>query len=192
MAIKITIGPNIEPVTLAEAKAQCRVDLDDDDALIESYILAAREYLEGIDWRAWLTQTIEYWIDRWPPDYVIELPRPPVQSVTSIKYYDLDNVERTFSSAAYFVDTITQPCRIGLNWNSNWPPEPLRAINAICVTYVAGWTAQEYFPQRLKQAMLLLIGHWYENREASTLGAVSREIDHAVRALLGIDRAFRF
>ena len=192
MAIKITVGPSVEPVTLDEAKAQCRVDLSDDDALITALIVAAREYLEGLDWRAWMTQTVEYWLDDWPRNFVIDLPRPPVQSVTSIKYYDIHDAEFTFASTNYFVDTITEPARIGLNWNCNWPPESLRAVNAVCVTYVAGWPAQEYFPQRLKQAMLLLIGHWYENREASTVGAVNRQIELGVKDLLGLDRGFRF
>lgn len=190
--VKVATPPTVEPITLAEAKAQCRVDISDDDALIESLIGAAREYCEKLDWRAYLTQTLELWLEEWPCDDEIELPRPPLQSVTSVKYYDTADAETTLSTAVYYVNTISQPGEVHLKYQQTWPTAILRDYNAICITYVAGWTSAALMPKTIKQAMLLLIGHWYENRETATVGAVSREIDFAVRSLIGLDRFFHF
>jgi uncharacterized phiE125 gp8 family phage protein len=91
------------------------------------------------------------------------VPRPPLQSITSIKYYDTAEVEATFSSADYFVDTVSTPGRIVLKWQSLADPT-LRAVVAV---RCGGWTTAASVPARLRQAMLLLIGHWYENVSSS-------------------------
>ena len=193
MNLKVITPPVLEPVSLAEAKLQCRVDLDDDDALITGYIAAAREYCEKIDWRAYLTQTLELWLDAWPCDVrFITLPRPPLQSVTKIEYYGSDDTKYTLSPLAYYSSQAAQPGKVQLRLDSVWPGVALREMDAICVTYKAGWTAAANVPPRIKQAVLLLVGHYYENREATLSGSVSREIEFAVNALLGVDRAMRF
>jgi uncharacterized phiE125 gp8 family phage protein len=197
MAVKIITGPTIEPVTLAEAKAQCRVEADqhDEDALIAGYIKGAREWCEKMDWRAYCTQTLEMWLDDWPQGDKFYVQRPPLQSVTYVKYYDLNNAEYTLATTAYIVDTVNQPGRIALRTRQAvWPlpSSSLREINAIVVKYVAGYATQADVPQRVKQAILLIIGQWNENREAAISGTISREIDFGVRNLLGIDRAMRF
>lgn len=191
---RVTVPPTIEPVTLAEAKAQCRVDasMTDEDALIASYIAGAREICEGMDWRAYLTQTIELWLPGWPTDGKIELPRPPLQSVSSIVYYDTADAAATLATSVYFVDTVSQPGRVRLRSKQSWPGATLRDYNAICVTYVAGWTAAAAVPEKIKQAMRLIIGHWYENREDATVGAVSRTIELGARMLLTIDQRKQF
>jgi uncharacterized phiE125 gp8 family phage protein len=189
---RVVTAPVLEPVTLTEAKAQCRVDILDDDTFITGLISGAREYVEKIDWRAFLSQTIELWLEGWPCDDDIHLPRPPLQSVTSVKYYDVADVEYTLSPTVYFVDVVSEPGRICLKDNQSWPSLTLREYNAVCVTYIAGWTAAASVPKTIKQAVQLVIGHWYENREASTVGAVSREIDMGVRALINLDRVKRF
>lgn len=192
MATRVSVPPVEEPLTLEEAKAQCRVDTQDDDTLLTTLIIAARRHCEKIDWRAYITQTLETWLDAWPADGVIHVPRPPLQSVTSVVYYNAADTAATLSAASYIVDTVSQPGRIVLRTGSAWPTTTLRAANGICITHVAGYGLAVDMPEDIKNAMKLLIGHWYENREDSTVGAVSRSIDFGVRALLGIDRAMRF
>ena len=189
--LRVTVPPVLEPVTLDEAKAQCRVDGTADDTFITGLIGRAREYVEKLDWRACLTQTLELWLPRWPCDKIV-LPRPPLASVTSVEYYDTDDVKYTLDPAIYYVNAIAEPGEIVLRYNQTWPTTTLRDYNAVCVTYVAGWTAAANVPKTIKQAVLLVIGHWYENREASTVGAVSREIELGVRALINLDRMKRF
>jgi len=192
MPIKIITPPAIEPLTLAEAKAQCRVDITTDDALLATLISVARDTCERLAWRAFLTQTIELWLDAWPASNSIVLPRPPLQSVTKIEYYDIDDVKATLSSAVYSVDTIAEPGKVWLKYNQSWPTTSLREHNAICVTYVAGWTNPADVPQSARQAMLMLVGHWYENRESVLVGTISKSLEFGVMSLLGMNRVNQF
>ncbi len=192
MTINILVPPVLEPVTLAEAKAQCRVDIDTDDTLIAGLIRAAREACEKMDWRAYLTQTIELWLTAWPAGNQIELPRPPLQSVTKVEYYDTADVKYTLSASTYFVDTVSTPGRVVLKYLEVWPTTLLRGYNAICVTYKAGWSTVVDVPQSIRQAMLLLIGHWYENREAVLVGTISKDLEFSVKTLLGLTAVKRF
>jgi uncharacterized phiE125 gp8 family phage protein len=192
MPIKIITPPAAEPVTLTEAKAQCRVDISDDDTYIGTLITAARMYCEAIDWRAFMPQTIELWLEGFPCDDEIELPRPPLTSISKIEYYDTAGTARTLATTVYEADTISTPGAAHLKYNQVWPSDLLRDYNAVCVTYVAGYASAAAVPQTIKQAILLLVGHWYENREASLVGTISKPLEFAVTQLLGVDRAFRF
>lgn len=166
-AVKVITGPASEPVTLAEAKLHVRQDIDADDTLITGLIAVARETVEGASWYAMLTQTVELVLDRWPYGNAIELPRPPLQSVTSIKYTDSNGVETTWDPVNYIVDADSVPGRVVLAYSASWPLTALRPTGAIRIRYVAGWPTAADVPQTMKQAMLLLVGHWYENREAT-------------------------
>lgn len=156
-----------------------------EDTLLTALIVAAREYCEAYQNRAYLTQTIEMSLDGWPA-FPVEIPRPPLASVTSIKYYDTANTEYTLAGTSYFVDADSDPGRIALAYGASLPTTTLREIGAVKIRYAAGGAT---VPQRVKQSMLLLIGYWYENREAALSGKTSAEIEFSVRALLGFDRA---
>ena len=186
-ALKSVTPPASEPVTLAEAKLHVRQDLDTDDTLITGLITAAREEVERISWHALLTQTWELVLDRWPAGDAIELPRPPLQSVTSVKYTDSSGAETTWSAANYVVDTDSTPGRIVLAYSVTWPTVVLQPTGGIRVRYVAGWTSAANVPQAIKQALLLLVGHWYETRE-DTVKAATDTIARGVADLL---RSFR-
>lgn len=191
MILKRTVAPAIEPVTLAETKAHLRVDTSDDDALITALITAAREYVEGASRRALITQTWRYSLDSWPEGDEIELPKPPLQSVSSVKYYADDGTEYTLSTFAYIVDTDSEPGRIALAYGESWPSLTLYPAGAIRITYVAGYgDAASAVPQHLRQAILMLVAHWYENRETTTIGAVAREVPLAVESLIYLHRAY--
>jgi len=186
-ALKSVTPPASEPVTLAEAKLHVRQDLDTDDTLITGLITAAREEVERICWHALLTQTWELVLDRWPAGDAIELPRPPLQSVTSVKYTDSSGAETTWSAANYVVDTDSTPGRIVLAYSVTWPTVVLQPTGGIRVRYVAGWTSAANVPQAIKQALLLLVGHWYENREDTGKAAT----DTIARGVADLLRSFR-
>lgn len=163
-------GPTAEPVTTTEAKAHLRVDISDDDALIAALIKAARQKVERSLGKSLLTQTWVLALDGFPAGARVDLPNGPVQSVTTIKTYDEDDTESTLSDTAYFVDTIS--ARVGLNLDYTWPAA-LRPTNAVLITYVTGYGDDAAdVPHDLVQAILLLVGHWYENREASASAGV--------------------
>lgn len=185
MALKLATAPASEPVSLSEAKLHCRVDVSADDALITALITAAREEIERASRHALITQTWDYYLDEWPDGDELELPVAPLQSVTSVQYTDDAAVTATLSSGAYVVDTASRPGRLKLKSGQSWPTVTLAALNGVVVRFVAGFgSSGSNVDQSLRQAMLLLIGHWYENREAIvSSGAVPKQVPFAVEAL---------
>lgn len=190
MSLKLYTAPAAEPISLAEAKLHLRVDIADDDELITAQIKAAREYVEQLANRSLITQTWEYTLEAFPDGNQIVLPRPPLVSVTSVVYTDYTGTAATFSSLYYTVDTYAEPGQIVLKYGQLWPAVALATVNGVCIRYTAGYGATgASVPQRLRQAILLLLGHWYENREAVQFGnLMPQELPFAVQALLWSDR----
>lgn len=169
---------SFEPLSILEAKAHLRVHTEDEDLLIENLISAARKHVEGVTRRAIGTQT-------WDITYssfhdIEEIPLPPLQSVTHIKYYDADNAEQTLASTVYEV-TGDDPAKVVLATDQDWP-EVYERTDAVTIRIVTGY---DTIPATIKAAMLLLIGHWYENREQVAVGSIATSIPYAVDALLG-------
>ena len=187
MSLKLITAPTVEPVTLTEVKAHLRVDSTDDDTLITSLIQAAREYAEGYQNRALITQTWEMVLDNWPNGGYIEIPLPPLQSITDIKYKDADGAETTWAATNYIVDPDSYLGRVILADGGSWPTNELYPAAGIRVKFVAGYGLAASVPQTIKQAMLLLIGHWYESREGVSDRNMT-EIPFAVKALLDLNR----
>ena len=179
-----------EALSLAEAKAHLRIPTGDteDDAYIASLISAAREYAEGYTKRAISTQTCVYTLDSFPS--VIDLPRCPVQSVTSIEYVDTDG--DTQAVASYQSDLIgTATARLKPAYNASWPDT--RAVtNAVTITYEAGYGATgdspDTVPTSIKQALLLIIGSLYENRENEITGTIVSDVPFNAQCLLDLYR----
>lgn len=191
MKLVVATAPAIEPVTIAEAKAQCRIDIADDDILLSGYITAARQYCELASRRAFVAATYDLYLNDWPVGDVIRLPRPPLLSVTGVYYTDEDGTEATFAASNYIVDTADEPGQVALKSGASWPAVTLQAVNGVRVRYVAGYgTSATAVPQQYQQAILLLVGHWYENREAvlAAQGFSVTELPLGVRSLLSIDR----
>lgn len=185
MSLVLVTGPAIEPVSVAEAKAHLRVDADTDDALITALVAAARQHAEAVTRRALITQTWELVLDGWPSGGEIALPLPPLQSVTSIAYTDADAGEHVLDAGDYLVDTAAEPGRI-VRTAAGWPSVSLQEAAAIRVRFVAGYgDAAADVDEAIRQAILLLVGHWYENREAVVgTGAVPKPLPLAFDALL--------
>lgn len=186
MGLIVTDPPTAEPISLAEAKAHCRVYGADDDGLLAGYIMAARAHAEVYTRRALMTQTLALTIDGgWPDDQIV-LPKPPLQSVTSITYVDATGAVQTLAADQYRVDTTAHEGFIERAYGVSWP-SVRRQSRTIVVTYVAGYTQ---IPEPIRQAMLLLIGHFYENREAVNVGNIVTEFPLGVDALLFPYRVF--
>ena len=185
MDYKVTTAPQTEPVTLVEAKLHLRVDHSADDDLITSLIVAAREYCEHYQNRAYIEQTITARLDSFSKAMV--LPMPPLISVSSVKYYDSAGDQQTLSSDLYDVDVTSEPGLVTLGYNDSYPT--IQAIHhSIEIIYKAGYgSAASSVPETIKAAMKLLIGHLYENRQ--TVSAITlKEVPMAVKSLLSIDR----
>lgn len=184
--LKMITGPATEPVTVSELKTHLRIDSTTEDTYLSTLIQTAREDCEQFQNRAYITQTWERVLDTWPR-FPFRLPMPPLVSVTRIDYHDTLDVEITWAASNYYVDTDSEPGRVGLGYNIVLPTTTLRALNAIKIQYVAGYGAAADVPQRIKHAILMLCGHYYENREVSSPVEL-KEIPFAVSSLLWKDR----
>lgn len=174
MALRLIATRADEPVTLAEAKAHLRVEHDDEDPRISALIKVAREIFERETNRTLIAGTYELTLDGFPcqsPGEIM-LPRGPIISVTSVKYDDADGNEQTVAGQDYYVDQVSEPGWI-IPTEDGWP-ESFAGINGLRIRFVAGYEATTdspadpagNVPEGAKQAMLLLVGHLFENREA--------------------------
>jgi uncharacterized phiE125 gp8 family phage protein len=181
MGLKV-ITPPTEPVTLADARLQCRVTDTAEDSLITSYITAARQYCEHYTQRAIGSQTLELALDEFP-DGAIELPMSPATSITSLKYINEAGVETTLSGSAYTLDDYSHLSWAIRAYGTEWPTTQAVA-NAVKVRYVAG---AALVPGPVRSAMLLTIAHLFENR-ASVADRQGYELPLGVKALLDTNR----
>lgn len=171
------------PVSVDEVRSQSRISGDVELGVIYRHVLAATAHVERTIQRSLLTQTWRLTYDyRFPP--VIELLRPPIQSVTSVTYRSsLDGATTTLASSEYRVLLNgDRGGRIEPVYNSSWPlPQPV--IEAVTIEYVAGWATAGDVPADIKHAILLLAATWFENREA-TSDLRLNEIPFGVESLL--------
>lgn len=185
--LKVITPPATEPLDLAEVHLHLREDLPDQDALITSLIAAAREYAEVFQKRALVTQTLELTLDGFPT-WPISLPKPPLQSVSSVKYIDLNGVEQTLAASAYQVVSTSEPAIIVPAFGEIWPQVRVQP-GSVAIRYIAGYGAASAVPQAVKAAMRMLISHWYETREATVLtGATVQRVPFGVESLLWPER----
>ena len=157
------INPNLQPVTLAEAKAQCRVDCTDEDALITSYIATATAHAADKVGRALVPARYRLALDAFEP--VIEL-LPPVTSVQSVTYTDAAGAIQTLPSTAWLLDTISEPGRLLPAPGTTWPATMADQPNAVIVDFTAGY-AGAAVPAPVKQWILLCVGDLYDQRSRS-------------------------
>lgn len=185
MTRELITAPTVEPLELAEVKEHLRVVAADEDSLLESLIIAARERVELFTERALLQQTWAVYLDAFPAGE-IRLAMPPLIAVATVEYYDSDGVEQTLDAAEYYEDNKSKPAR--LVPVTSWPATQCRP-NAVTITYTAGYgTAATSVPQVIKQAMLLMIGEMYENREETVIGTIVSSLPLTAERLL---RPFR-
>lgn len=159
----LVTGPATEPITLAQAKKQLELSPSDTahDDHLSLLIQTAREQWELDTDSVCLTQTWSVTVEGFCDDEIY-LPKRPVQSITSITYYDVGNSQQTLSTSVYSLDAACRAVR--LKYMQIWPPVAYR-WDAATITYVCGYTSTSLVPAAAKQAMLLLVGHYFENRD---------------------------
>lgn len=163
-------APTVEPLTLDEAKAYLRVTTEDDDDLIGALIAGGRSHVEALTHRALITQNWRLTRDAWPANGRIGVLPAPLQSLEAARVYDADGNAHALDLQAFVVDTISAPAVL------SFPPwsmtQPGRAHGGIELDVTVGYgDAATDVPEPLRQAIRLLLAHWYENRSIAVAGA---------------------
>jgi uncharacterized phiE125 gp8 family phage protein len=177
-------------MSVADAKAHCRIDTSADDSYVDALIQVATDRLDGpsgITGRALVTQTWTVSVREPGERDRLYIPLTPVQSITSISYYDGNGDVQAATVADFnFVN--------GRNWayleplaGRSWPSTQDRP-DAITVTFVAGFGAAADVPANLVHAARLLVSHYYENREQG-VDRRMYDIPEGVHALVSTHKA---
>lgn len=183
-------APATSPVTLAEAKDHVRSDIPEHDDRIQRAIDAATADIDGPNGIgiAMISQQWKVAYDGFPS--AIRLPIGPVISVDEIAYTDPDGVSQTVAS--FQSDLISSPARLMPDFNTSWP-QTRNVLNAVEVTFTAGFGATEAdVPSDLRAAVLLLVGHYFENAEAVVVGSSVTNLPMGVSSILERYRVGRF
>jgi len=171
-------APASEPLSLEEAKLHLRVENDDDDTLIGLLITAAREAVEKFLGRMIPERRFEIVLDRYP-EMPYRFPILPVKAVESVTCFLEDGTEARLADGTFRLSAD------GSLLVDSWPDGTPRNYDALTVTVTAG---TDPVPAGWKQAMLLLIGHWYEHRESVNIGNITSVLPQGFEMLLWPDR----
>ena len=184
MTFVVNTAPAEEPVTLEEAKTQCRVDNTHDDDEITSIIVAARIQAELNLSRYIITQTIDAYYDRFQSCFEM----PPLQSVSSITYLDSNGDSQTLASNQYVVDSKSIPARITPAYGVTWP-STYDQTNAVTIQFIAGYGLAASVPECIKQWIKIQVTHYFDNRAPVVVGSSVAEIPRTyVDGLLDSER----
>ena len=180
----VGVGEVGAAITVAQAKEHLRITHSDDDTYIEAINLAASEWCEEFQNRVYVQREVIDYLDKFPTE--IRPRKSPLISVDSITYYDDNGTLQTLANTVYDVGIYKEPGRIALAYNQEWP-STRAMINAVIVTYQAGWAARANIPEEIKHAVKLMVGHLYENRETVSHVNMS-SIPLGVKSLLSMKR----
>ncbi len=193
MGLKLITAPTVEPVTLADTYLQCYLvpsgspPVHPQDSTLTRAIASGRRAAESYTRRALMTQTWELWLDRFPgedarrafwhrdssravhrEDFALKIPLPPLQSITSVKYIDETGAEQTMDPSAYQLDDASEPAQLFPAVGTCWPRTQCDTVGSVKVRFVAGYgDAEESVPEDIRSWILMRVGHWFENREAT-------------------------
>jgi uncharacterized phiE125 gp8 family phage protein len=191
MPLILTAGPSAEPISVAEAKAHCRVDSDAEDTLIASLILAARMHIERSLDVALIEQSWSLYLDAWPDRHFVRLPLAPVVSLDAVRLYSPTDTNITLDPSLFFLDSAGSRPRLVRRDAQAWPL-PGRPANGIEIAFTAGYgPAADDVPMPIRLAIKMLVAHWYEAREPVLPGEDANALPLTVASLVAPYREVR-
>ncbi len=181
-AYEVTTPASTPVLTTAEAKTHLKVDITTDDTLIDNLIASATQISQEYTNRFFINTTITQKGNNF--DDLKELYKSTVGSVTHIKYYDNNDALQTLATSVYYLNNVVQPAQISLKVSQSFPSVADKQ-NAVECEYVVGYGASASdVPEAIKQAVLLTVGNWYENRSSVVIGRISTELPMSAKWLL--------
>lgn len=191
----LTTAPQMTPISLQEAKGNARVDFPDDDDFITGLIYAATSYLDGwsgILGRCLEEQTWEQSFDRFAR--CMRLPLAPMIEIVSVKYDDVNGVEQTVDPSKYEILNEDAGPYVRFVRSYGFPGVDIN-VPSVRISYKAGYARGgdnlSTVPPAIRHAMLLMVGHWYENRGLVVIGQIPSGLPMAADALLAPFRRIR-
>lgn len=180
MTSVLILAPAVEPLTVADLRAHLRLSSTAEDGLLEDYLKAAREYVERSTARALISQKWRMYLDSWPEGRCVRLPVAPVLSVDDVIVYDGNGMARPLAGDKWQLSSGGEPARVKISLDTG---VPVSAMMGAEIEFSAGYgPVAEAVPSAFKQAIRLLVAHWFENREAGSENLDS--IPHGVERLL--------
>jgi len=176
-----TVPPAVEPVVASDLKTWLGYGGTDQDAVFDSMIVAAREWTEMYLNRQLITSTwrLNLMFFEWN---VIDLPKQPIQSITSITYVDTEGTNQTLSSSLY--DFSADSGRIAPVYNESWP-DTRDELEPASITYVAGYGDEGHdVPEPIRQAILLIASGLWMGMQGCGSGCDGNGINLAAKAML--------
>jgi uncharacterized phiE125 gp8 family phage protein len=174
-------APSIEPLALDEAKAYLRVETSDDDDVIGALIAGSRIHVEAQTRRALITQSWRIAADCWPEDGRLTIIPAPLQTLSAVRVYDFDGLAHDVDTQAFVLDRGASVLAF-----APWAvPAPGRIVAGIELDVTVGYgAASADVPEPLRQAIRLLVAHWYENRGITSIGHQVAVLPVTVTALI--------
>jgi len=191
MTLFRTVDPAVEPVTLAEIKAQLRSAHDSEDELLGGLIRAARDEVERATSSALIAQNWRLVLDEWPESRAIRLPVSPMISLTEIRCYDGEGGEHQIAIEQFLPDGQAVPARLICPGTVAGAPV-LRGRMGIEIDYVAGFgDVPEDVPADLIQSLKTLVAYWYENRDSVLVSGAGAAVPAGFERLVSAYRRVR-
>ena len=187
MRYELSTAATGTPIKREDVVNFIRIVNEDDYALVTALIDRATRYVERRIQRQLLTATWKLYLDAFPAEILLE--KLPVASVTSITYTDLDGDTETLAATEYQTDYAApdRPGRIKPAYGKTWPNTRSSTYKAVTVTFTAGYGTEADVPETIKQALLLLVQHWYDNRAMIETGTIVTSVPTSVDSLLAIE-----
>ena len=183
-AVRRLTNSTIPIVTVEQARNQCNVSHREDDNFLKAAIAAAQQYIERQLECVVGNSTYTITADRFPVGASpFPLPLWPISTVTAIRYKDNNGDSQTLNLLSIVQPATNERYSIA---RVDWEPWPTTKKTPQCVEIdvTAGYASAASIPAPLAQCALMLVAHWYMNRESVTIGAVSKEMEFSVNALL--------
>lgn len=155
-------GPAAEPVDVATAKKQARIDYADEDALFAVWIAAARQLVEREAQTCFVPQTLRLSLPGWPADGQVRLPVGPAVRVLSLRYFDAGGAQQTLTEGVDFQTWLAYRPPLVLPYPQKyWPVVRFGQVPTVTIDYTAGYGA---VPELAKAAILMAVDYWAANR----------------------------
>lgn len=186
--LKRTVAADESPVSVAEVKSDLRLEIPDDDAKIQSLIDSATALVggpNGITGKSLTTETWALSVAGFDSCGRIYLPVTPVISIVSIGYYDSENAPQTMNVSDFYLYG-SEDWAYVQSKTGELPPVYNR-LDAVTITFKAGFGDADSVPQNIKQAIRLIASHWYEHR-LSVSERVMTEVPMGAEMLLAVSR----